>query len=64
LREWRPEMPVGAIAGIDLARVPPVVTAGADGVAVISAIFRAGDIASATKDFRAAVDTALKARQP
>jgi thiamine-phosphate pyrophosphorylase len=64
LREWRPEMPVGAIAGIDLARVPPVVTGGADGVAVISAIFRAGDIASATKDFRAAVDTALKARQP
>jgi thiamine-phosphate pyrophosphorylase len=64
LREWRPEMPVGAIAGIDLARVPPIITAGADGVAVISAIFRAGDIASATKDFRAAIDTALKARQP
>ncbi|KJF69258.1 thiamine phosphate synthase [Rhizobium nepotum] len=64
LREWRPEMPVGAIAGIDLARVPSVITAGADGVAVISAIFRAGDIASATRDFRAAIDTALKARQP
>ncbi|MNL70397.1 thiamine-phosphate pyrophosphorylase [compost metagenome] len=56
-------MPVGAIAGIDLARVPNVIAAGADGVAVISAIFRAGDIASTTRDFRAAVDAALKARQ-
>lgn len=63
LRELRPGMPVGAIAGIDLARVPNVIAAGADGVAVISAIFRAGDIASATRDFRAAVDAALKARQ-
>lgn len=64
LREWQPDMPVGAIAGIDLARVPSVIEAGADGVAVISAIFRAGDIASATKGFRSAIDAALKARQP
>lgn len=42
LKEWKPHMPVGAIAGIDLARVPSVIAAGADGVAVISAIFRAG----------------------
>ncbi|NSX87170.1 thiamine phosphate synthase [Agrobacterium tumefaciens] len=64
LKEWKPDMPVGAIAGIDLARVPPVIAAGADGVAVISAIFRARDIASATKDFRSKIDAALKARQP
>ncbi|MNY14537.1 Thiamine-phosphate synthase [compost metagenome] len=57
-------MPVGAIAGIDLARVPSVIKAGADGVAVISAIFRAADIASAAKDFRSAIDATLKARQP
>lgn len=63
LREQRPDMPVGAIAGIDLARVPSVIAAGADGVAVISAIFRAGDIAKATEDFRTAVDKALKERQ-
>lgn len=49
LRELRPGMPVGAIAGIDLARVPNVIAAGADGVAVISAIFRANDIAIATR---------------
>lgn len=64
LREARPEMPVGAIAGIDLARVPAVIDAGADGVAVISAIFRAADIASAARDFRSTIDAALKARQP
>lgn len=64
LRESRPEMPVGAIAGIDLARVPAVIDAGGDGVAVISAIFRAADIASATRDFRSTIDAALKARQP
>jgi len=64
LRESRPEMPVGAIAGIDLARVPAVIDAGADGVAVISAIFRAADIASAARDFRSTIDAALKARQP
>ncbi|MBB2906802.1 thiamine phosphate synthase [Agrobacterium sp. CMT1] len=64
LREWRPDMPVGAIAGIDLSRVPSVIAAGADGVAVISAIFRAADIAGATKEFRSAIDATLKARQP
>ncbi len=63
LKEWRPDMPVGAIAGIDLARVPQVIAAGADGIAVISAIFRAPDIAGAARDFRTAVETALKARQ-
>jgi thiamine-phosphate pyrophosphorylase len=35
-----------------------VVQAGASGVAVISAIFRAADIAAATRELRAAVDSA------
>ncbi|TCQ27418.1 thiamine phosphate synthase [Rhizobium sp. PP-CC-3G-465] len=62
IRVLRPDLPVSAIAGIDLSRVPEVIAAGADGVAVISAIFRASDIAGATGAFRTAVDAALEGR--
>jgi thiamine-phosphate pyrophosphorylase len=62
IRALAPDLPVGAIAGIDLARVPGAIAAGADGVAVISALFRTGDIAAATRSFRSAVDAALEAR--
>ncbi|NTF34016.1 thiamine phosphate synthase [Rhizobium skierniewicense] len=61
LRNHRPDLQVGAIAGITLERVEPVIQAGADGVAVISALFRAVDIAAATVDFRHRVDAALEA---
>ncbi len=54
----KPELPVGAIAGIDVPRTAQAVQAGASGVAVISAIFRAADIAAATRELRAAVDNA------
>ena len=64
IRDARPEMPVGAIAGINLERAGEVVSAGASGVAVISAIFRAPDIAAATCALRGAVDEALGAEQP
>ncbi|WP_284778424.1 thiamine phosphate synthase [Agrobacterium sp. lyk4-40-TYG-31] len=63
LREARPEMPVGAIAGITLERVRPVIAAGADGVAVISALFRTPDIAMTTKSFRDEIDAALELRR-
>lgn len=56
----KPGLPVGAIAGIDAQRAGEVVAAGADGVAVISAIFSATDPAAATRDLRACVDLALK----
>ncbi|NHT78173.1 thiamine phosphate synthase [Rhizobiaceae bacterium CRRU44] len=62
IRALRPDLPVSAIAGIDLSRVPEVIAAGADGVAVISAIFRASDIAGATGAFRTAVDAALESK--
>lgn len=55
----QPDLPVGAIAGIDVARAAEVVRAGASGVAVIGAIFRADDIAAATRALREAVDAAL-----
>lgn len=62
IAEAKPGLPVGAIAGIDVARAGQVVRAGASGVAVISAIFRASDIAAATRALRDAVDAALEER--
>ncbi|MEC5325546.1 thiamine phosphate synthase [Aurantimonas sp. A3-2-R12] len=62
IRESRPDLPVGAIAGIELAQVPQVIAAGADGVAAISAIFETGDPRTAAQAFRATVDEALKGR--
>lgn len=62
MAERNAAMPVGAIAGIDEARARQVVEAGASGVAVISAIFRASDIAAATRSLRQAVDQALETR--
>lgn len=58
-RRMRADMPVGAIAGITLERVPAVVSAGAAGVAAISAIFKADDPRDAAGRFRLAVDAAL-----
>lgn len=58
IRAAKPDLPVGAIAGIDTVRAGEVVRAGASGIAVISAIFRADDIAAATRELRAAVDDA------
>lgn len=63
LHDMKPDMPVGAIAGITLERVPSLIAAGADGVAVISGLFRAIDIAAAARDFRHHVDLALEARR-
>lgn len=62
IRSARPELPVGAIAGIDLENVSGIIAAGADGVAVISAVFRTPDIDGATRALRQAVDSALEHR--
>ena len=55
-------LPVGAIAGIDESNAANVIAAGADGVAIISAIFMADDVTAAAMRLRAIVDTALAAR--
>jgi thiamine-phosphate pyrophosphorylase len=62
IRKQRPQLPVGAIAGIILQRIPAIVNAGADGVAVISAAFHAPDVAEAIRALRRAVDHALEHR--
>jgi len=65
LRKVREEtdLPLVAIGGIRLANVEEVVAAGADGVAVVSALSAAAGIEEATVDFRARIDRALALRK-
>jgi thiamine-phosphate pyrophosphorylase len=53
---------VCAIAGIDHRNAREVVGAGAHGVAVISNIFMADDVAASTRRLRTVVDAALRER--
>lgn len=64
MRARRPDLPVGAIAGITTANAGAAIAAGADGIAVISEIFMADDPVAAARALRAAVDTALVERRP
>jgi thiamine-phosphate pyrophosphorylase len=50
--------PIGAIAGIDMAQVPDLFATGADGVAVIGAVFASDDVTANTRTLRQAVDAA------
>jgi thiamine-phosphate pyrophosphorylase len=59
IRARGPRLPVGAIAGIDETNAGEVVAAGADGVAVISALSLAPDPAAAARRLRAIVDRAV-----
>jgi thiamine-phosphate pyrophosphorylase len=49
------DLPVGAIAGITAQNAASVMAAGADGIAVIGAMFAADDVEIATRALRAAV---------
>ncbi len=62
VRSRAPQMPVCAIAGIDAGNAADVIAAGADGVAVISALSLAADPAAAVRDLRGIVDRALSHR--
>jgi thiamine-phosphate pyrophosphorylase len=55
-------MPIGPIAGIDAANAGSVIAAGADGIAVISALFMAADPQGEARRLRAVVDRTLAAR--
>lgn len=65
-REAAPGLPLGAIAGITEANAAQVITAGADGIAVIGAIFVRPDPLAAAQTLRRIVDGALqlRAREP
>jgi thiamine-phosphate pyrophosphorylase len=62
LRRRRSGFPACAIAGITQQNAGATIAAGADGVAVISALSRAPDPAAAARMLRATVDQALAAR--
>ena len=62
LRARAPKLPLGAIAGIDATNAGDVMTAGVDGVAVISALSMTADPKAAACDLRTIVDRALKQR--
>ncbi|MGI9366203.1 MAG: thiamine phosphate synthase [Rhizobiaceae bacterium] len=51
-RQKCPTMPVGAIAGIDASNLQAVLENGADGAAIISAIFMADDVEAATRELK------------
>ncbi len=62
IRRRKPNIPAGAIAGIDDSNAAQVIASGADGVAVISALSLAPDPAAAARTLRGIVDAALLRR--
>jgi len=58
-RQVAPQLPVGAIAGINAENLQAVLENGADGAAIISAIFMADDVASATRQLKQITDRYL-----
>jgi thiamine-phosphate pyrophosphorylase len=62
LHRRAPKVPLAGIAGIDLSNAAAVIAAGADGVAVISALSLAPDPAAAARGLREIVDGMLAKR--
>jgi thiamine-phosphate pyrophosphorylase len=62
IRARKPNMPVGAIAGIDENNAADVIAAGADGAAVISALSMANNPQEKASRLRAIIDRALSER--
>ncbi|MBZ0147075.1 MAG: thiamine phosphate synthase [Pseudorhodoplanes sp.] len=62
IRKRAPQMPVGAIAGIDGSNVANTIAVGADGVAVISALSMAPDPKAAAQSLRKVIDVARTKR--
>lgn len=56
LKARSPSMPVGAIAGIDENNIGSLFAAGCDGVAMISALYMADDVAIATQTLARLID--------
>lgn len=53
------DIPVVAIGGLNVATIPQIAGTGADGVAVVSALFAADDICAAARELRETVRTSL-----
>jgi thiamine-phosphate pyrophosphorylase len=63
-RQLGPSLPLVGIGGVSAANAPTAIRAGADSVAVVSAIFGADDVARATRDLLAAIENARAVRKP
>jgi thiamine-phosphate pyrophosphorylase len=61
-RARKRDFPICGIAGIDATNAAPVIAAGADGVAVISALSAQNDPEAAARELRGIVDDALRSR--
>jgi thiamine-phosphate pyrophosphorylase len=61
-RRRAPKLPLVAIAGIEAGNAADVIAAGADGIAVISALSLQADAAAAARALRGVVDAALAKR--
>jgi thiamine-phosphate pyrophosphorylase len=61
-RARKHDLPICGIAGIDAANAAAVIAAGADGVAVISALSMKPDPEAAARELRGIIDAALKGR--
>jgi thiamine-phosphate pyrophosphorylase len=62
-RRLHDDLPICAIAGIDVSNAASVIHAGADGVAVIGALFGGDDVAARTMRLRTVVNTAKAERR-
>jgi thiamine-phosphate pyrophosphorylase len=62
VRARTPDLPIVGIAGIDASNAADVIMAGADGVAVISALSMKADPQAAARELRGIVDQALAQR--
>jgi thiamine-phosphate diphosphorylase len=66
IRELKPLIcrPIVGIGGVGIENAAQVISAGADGIAVVAAIFRAADIAVASRKLRIVVDNAFSQARP
>ena len=66
IRELRPliDRPIVGIGGITIENAAQVIAAGADGIAVVAAIFGAADIAMSSRKLRIIVDNAVSQGRP
>lgn len=59
----RTDLPIVGIGAVDADNVGPVISAGADGAAVISAVLGADDVKAAARRLRQAVEDSIRKRQ-
>jgi thiamine-phosphate pyrophosphorylase len=60
IRKIAPTLPAGAIAGINVQNAASVIAAGADGIAIISAVIAQADPRKAAENLRHVIDKAFK----